>query len=44
MFRGEFTKNLYRVGDCLKMGLGWFADLRGEGLARNRKGAFLRGG
>ena len=41
---GEFTKNRYRGGDCLKReGLGQFADLRG-GLARKRGWCFWWGG
>ena len=30
---GVFTKNQYRGGDCLKRGVGQFADLR-EGLGK----------
>ena len=43
---GGSGKKQYRGGNCLKGGLGHFADLRGRGgggLARKR-GGFLRGG
>ena len=36
-------KNQYIVGDCLKRGLGQFADLRGARQER-RRGLFLGGG
>ena len=33
-FRSGFVKNQFREGDCLKRGLGQFADLRGGGLGK----------
>ena len=41
---GEFTKNWYRGGDCLKRGgLGQFADLK-EGLGKKDGGGVFEGG
>ena len=40
---GGFTENQYRGGDCLKRGLGQFADLR-RGLGKKKVVTVFEGG
>ena len=41
---GEFTKNQYRGGDCLKRGFGQFANLRGGLCKKEGGGGVFEGG